>query len=263
MSKEDLMNEHPQRSGHSIGASALAESAVSMLSQRQTTSTAGTRQFVLDHMIRAVCSRAGFDAAAMLDELRGHRLSVDALIDIYVPAAARLLGDMWKRDNIDFATVTVGSLRLQSLLSTASVESLDFIRPVDDALSMLIVVPLGEDHSLGAFILAAQLRRLGTRVELSFCESRPDLVSRFLCDTPDMVLFSASRRATLESIARIVLDFSHVSADLPPLVVGGCLTETDDVAKDISGADLVTRNARDAVTLAAARRRASSERKSS
>jgi len=170
------MNTYSGRSGHSTGASAgasaLAESAVSTLSQRQAMTTSGTRQFVIDHMLRAVCNRAGFDATAMLAELRGHRLSVDAVIDMYVPAVARLLGDMWKEDDIDFATVTVGSMRLQALLSIASVESLDFIRPVDDALAMLVVVPLGEDHSLGAFVLAAQLRRHLCMVQ--FVQDRED-----------------------------------------------------------------------------------------
>lgn len=235
---------------------------MTMVSRRQTMNPAGTRQFVLDHMIRAVCSPSDFDAGAMLDELRGHRLSVDAVVDLYVPTAARLLGDMWKRDDIDFATVTVGALRLQSLLSCASVESLDYIRPVEDALAMLVVVPLGEDHSLGAFVLAAQLRRLGARVDMSFCETRPDLVSRFLSAAPDMVLFSASCRGTLATVSRLVLDFCNVSADVPPIVVGGCLNEADDVAKDISGADLVTRDARDAVSLASSRRKVSPGRRS-
>lgn len=260
MPKDDLANERVSRSGRSAGTSALAESAVSLLSRRQTMSTTGIRQFVLDHMIRAVCSPRGFDAGEMMDELRGHRLSVDAVIDLYVPTVARVLGEMWKRDEIDFATVTVGTLRLQSLLSAASFESLDFIRPVDDALSMLLVVPQGEDHSLGAFVLAAQLRRLGARVDLSFCESRSDLLSRFLCDPPDIVLFSASCRATLASISRNVLDFSQVSADLPPIVVGGCLSDSDDVAKDISGADLISRDAGEVIALASSHRRSSTGR---
>lgn len=257
MLQDDLMNSYSARSGHSIGASALAESAVSMLSQRQAMTATGTRQFVIDHMVRAVCNRGGFDAAGILDELRGHRLSVDAVIDIYVPTVARLLGDMWKEDDIDFATVTVGSMRLQSLLSIASVESLDFIRPVDDAIAMLVVVPLGEDHSLGAFVLAAQLRRLGARVDMSFCESGSDLLSRYLCDTPDMVLFTASGRATLESISRSVLNFQKVSERIPPVIVGGYLGEAEDVAKDISGADLVSRDAREIMTLASDLRRSS------
>lgn len=255
MPQDEFMNER-SRAGQSFGASALAESAMSMLSRRQTVSPSGTRQFVLDHMVRAACSRSSFDAGEMLDELRGHRLSVDAVIDLYVPAAARMLGDMWNRDEIDFATVTVGSMRLQALLSTASVESLDFIRPVDDALSMLLVVPLGEDHTLGAYVLAAQLRRLGARVDMSFCETQSDLVSRFLCDATDVVLFTASCSRTLENISGTVRDFGRVSADLPPLIVGGCLSETDDDARTISGVDVVTRDARDVVKLASGVRKA-------
>jgi methylmalonyl-CoA mutase cobalamin-binding subunit len=119
-------------------------------------------------------------------------------------------------------------------------------------------VPLGEDHTLGAYVLAAQLRRLGARVDMSFCESHSDLVSRFLCNTADVVLFTASCSRTLENISRIVQDFRLVSSSLPPMVVGGCLSETSDEAKDISGADVVTRDAKEVIKLASGFRRSSS-----
>ncbi len=237
----------------SAGASALAESAVSILSRRQSITQRGARQFILDHLTRAVLSRGDFHADDMLDELRGHRLSVDAVIDVYVPAVARRLGEMWQDDVADFASVTVGSLRLQTLLSLASAESLDFASDIHRSTTVLVVIPLGEQHSLGAFVLAAQLRRLGARIDVSFCEMPEDLVSRVLCDPPDGIMFTASCRATLETVSRIVLDISKVLATPPLFAIGGGLGETASVAKEITGVDVVTSAARDAMTLVSAR----------
>lgn len=261
-----MPSEEPFRAstrGHrqTIGASLLADSAVSVLSQRQGVAPSGARQFILDHLKRAVLSRGDFDPSAMLAELRGHRLSVDAIIDTYVPAMARILGEAWLEDDLDFASVTVGSMRLQSLLSIASVESLDFIRPVDNAVSMLVVIPIGEQHTLGAFVLAAQLRRLGVRVEMSYSEPATELVTRVLGHVPDMILFTASSQATLESVQRLVQDIAQVTPEPPLFVLGGVLVQPDETAKDISGFDLVSCHARDAVALAVERQTNAPEQK--
>ncbi|MFK7876963.1 MAG: B12-binding domain-containing protein [Paracoccaceae bacterium] len=230
------------------GASALAQTAVTELTRRQGVTPSGARQFILDHMMRSILSRGDFDPNQMLTEMRGHRLSVDAVIDIYVPAAARILGEMWQTDDIDFASVTVGSMRLQALLSIASVESLDFVRPLENAMHMVIAVPLGEQHTLGAFVLGAQLRRLGVRVDVSFCERAPDFASRVLCDPPEAILFTASCRATLETVSQLVLNARKILPGPPVLVLGGSATGSTGEAKEISGVDLVTQSARDVVS---------------
>jgi hypothetical protein len=236
-------------------------SAVSVLSERQSVTAGGARQFILDHLFRAVTSKQEFDPSRLLDEMRGHRLSVDAIIDTYVPAAACLLGDLWLTDDLDFATVTVGSMRLQSVLSLASFEASNLIRPLENAPFMLLVLPLGEQHSLGVFVLAAQLRRLGARVEVSFSEPAQDLVARVYSEIPDMVLFSASGRATLESIAQTVIEFSKILPQQPLLAVGGSIDLEAERAKDITGVDLVSTSARQALAAATSARGSFSERK--
>lgn len=240
--------------GRAHGAWTLADDAVSTVKQRQATTAAGARQFILDHLLRAVTSRGEFDPGRMLDELRGYRLSTDSVIDIYIPAIARILGEMWQDSTLDFAGVTVGSMRLQSLLSIASTEALDFMRPIDDALFMLVTVPMGEQHFLGAFVLAAQLRRLGARVDVSFSENAQEFVSRVTCDPPDMILFSASGKASLDTVSRLVQEISR-EMDSPPLTsIGGGAADTLRAGGDNSGVDLVSQSAKDALSFAAKRK---------
>lgn len=246
--------------GQSRGTSVLANSAVSLLKERQTTTSSGAKQFLVEYLTQSILNRSGFVPDEILDELRGHRLSVDAIIDIYVPEAARSMGQMWMDDEADFASVTVASMRLQALLSLASSESLHVVRPVNNTVSALIVVPLGEQHTLGTFILAAQLRRLGADVDLSFCETSTDFVSRVFTQQPDMILFTASGRATLETVGQLVLNLSKALPTSPLCVLGGAFVEEDDVAKGISGVDLVTRCAREALSLSMSKRTALSDR---
>lgn len=258
MSKEDHSPRTLVQRHHSLGAAILAESAVSQVSQQQIKTAAGARQFIVEHMTRAALHKGEFSADSLLDELRGHRLSVDAVIDVYVPATARRLGEMWMDDDIDFASVTVGSMRLQTLLSLASSESLEFSRGALETIHALVVVPECEQHSLGAFVLAAQLRRLGVRADMSFCETRTDLISRILSAPPDTIMFTASTRGTLEMIGDIVLDISNVARHRPLTVVGGGLSTASDPIGAICGVDLVTNSARSAVSAAVERKRENS-----
>lgn len=251
MQQDDHSNFPSRGERSTIGTSALAENAVSLLSKRQTKTGVGARQFVLDYLLRSISGRTEFDAGRMLDELRGHRLSVDSVIDIYVPAVARLLGELWMENKMDFASVTVGSMRLQALLAVASSEALDFLRPADSSHYMLIAIPEGEQHTLGAFVLAAQLRRMGARVDVSFCERVPDMVSRVICDTPDMILFSASCKTTLATVSQLVLDISKVVPQQPLMAVGGHAAQHSDLIEDMIGIDLVTSKAKEALAFVA------------
>ncbi len=233
----------------SLGPSVLAQDAVSLLTQRQARTPLGARQFIVDHLLRAVLHAGEFNPDHMIEELRGHRLSVDSVIDLYVPTVARLLGEMWQADEINFASVTVATMRLQSILSLAATDVTEVSQVSETSLSVVIAIPLGEQHTLGAFVLAAQLRRLGARVDISFCETGSDFVSRVICAPPDAVLFSASSRGTLETVSQLVLEISRTLEQRPILVLGGSFKVPTEMAKDISGVDLVTNQARDAVSL--------------
>ncbi len=260
MSQDDTYGLSGAPKRHSLGAAVLAENAVSIVKQRQAYTANGARQFIVDHVIQAVLSKTAFHPDDMLSELYGHRLSTDAVIDIYIPATARGLGDKWMTDEVDFASVTVGSMRLQALLSVASAENMDFVRPLDNTLSALIVVPLGEQHTLGAFVLAAQLRRFGAQIDMSFCETSPELSSRLAVDPPDILMFTASCRATLETVAHLVLDICNLLPNAPKFALGGSFAESDEKAKDISGVDMVTRHARDALAFVTRHKRSGPEK---
>lgn len=232
---------------------ALASTVISVLRGRQTTSFDGLRQFVLDHMLRAVLHPGEFAADRLLIELRGYRLTVDAIIDLYVPTTARMLGDRWEEDQINFAQVTIGSMRLQSLLSEASAEALQTAKPIENQIACLVLIPQGEQHFLGASVLAGQLRRLGCDVAMSYDEDFGTLSARLMADMPDLILVTCARRETLESVTNTVQTIRNLTAHPPFVAVGGALqVPTEDVI-ELTGADLVTNSAEAAVNRCAKR----------
>jgi methanogenic corrinoid protein MtbC1 len=232
----------------------LASTVISVLRGRQVVSSEGLRQFVLDHMMRAVLSRGAFSAQSLLFELRGYRLQIDTVIDLYVPKVARLLGDGWVEDRISFAEVTIAVMRLQSLLAEASAaDRVDTVQGVG-RYHTLVLVPQGEQHFLGASVLACQIRRMGHEVDMSFDEEMGSLSARLMQDAPDMILITCSRRETLESVANTVHTIRQAVPRSTLLAVGGAIKMKNDDVMEMTGTDIVTSDAEEALAFCARRR---------
>ena len=236
----------------------FASHVISVLCERQPESTAtGTRQFILDYLVRIIVSPRHFDPVLTLDELRGYRLTLDAIIDLYIPRAAARLGELWIQSELTFADVTIGALRLQAVLGeAASDQSMTGQSGSTDAFSALIIVPKDEQHFLGATVVAAQLRRLGCDTSLSFSETNSQIVDRCRFDNPDMILFSCARPEALETVSKTIKRIRRSMDPAPVIALGGAVRGDIDQMALITGVDLVTNAAKDVVGLCTKRLKA-------
>ena len=93
MAQDDPFGTNRPDGASAAGLVPLAEEVISVLCERQTVTPAGARQIALDYLVRAVTSPAGFDAVLVAAEMSSFRLTHDALIDLYIPEAARQLAN--------------------------------------------------------------------------------------------------------------------------------------------------------------------------
>lgn len=256
MAQDDTFGTNGSLIERGNGVEPLAAQVISMLCERQIVSAAGVRQIAVDYLYRAVLSKSGFDPARVLDELRGFRLTRDAIIDLYVPQVAIQMGDMWMNDEISFSDVTVGALRLQSLMSEASNELVWGGQVSTNVLHALVVVPEGEQHFLGASVVTTQLRRAGCGVSLAIAETQKQIMQRVTGDRPDMILWSCARVEALESVIKTVKKIKASVENVPVLALGGPLRGNADGIKEQVGVDLVTNATADVVGFCAKRKKA-------
>ena len=176
----------------------------------------------------------------------------EELADTYVPAAARQLGTDWCADRIGFAAVTIGSSRLQSLLRGLAPEwRADWGQGDGLGTSVLVLLPDGADHTLGASVLAGRLRRRGFSVRLLVGAPGRSLVAAVRESRFDAVFLSASPSERLDNLRRLV-DCVRIAARPAPIVLGGSILEsgwdsTDLVAE--TGVDHGTSDLDDALSL--------------
>jgi len=157
------------------------------------------------------------------------------------------MGDMWCEDEMGFAEVTIGVARLQSLLRELGPEWRADLQAPADAPVILLATLRDAQHTLGAILLAGQLRRAGYSVRLALDPTPTqiaDLAQRLRFDA---VMISASESESLEKLRQMIDLLRKVKTTAPPVAVGGGVLSIYPNVAQLVGADIATANMDEAV----------------
>ena len=226
----------------STGLGALASRALSVVASRGGRGTRPLREGFVFEMQNVALSFERRSFAPVLGRMTEAGIGPEEIADRYVPALARRLGDLWCEDEMSFAEVTIGTARLMGLLRDLGPEWRADVTLDGDAGAVLLLVAHDVHHTLGATVLAGQLRRRGLSVR-SGIGLRPEEVGRLLVQARfDAVFVSSSRGENLETLRKLVDCVRKAASPVPPIVLGGTILDVHDLAdlKALVGADLVT-----------------------
>ncbi|MFK7837188.1 MAG: B12-binding domain-containing protein [Sulfitobacter sp.] len=180
-------------------------------------------------------------------QMRRARISIPQIAEEYVPAVARRLGDDWLADCLSFSGVTIGSARLQSLLRKLQADW-DQSHEVasNSPPGFLVGVPDGVQHTLGAAVLAGQLRHRGLSVHLDMELTVQELGALISGQNYCGILLSGSALGQLESLRELVQNAKQQSRSTPVIIGGPILDQADDILLQTQ-ADFVTNDVHDAL----------------
>lgn len=220
----------------------LAEKALTVLAE----STGASEAWVASRLVKlsdAFLSNDPEDAKRVMDKVLARGFSVDETIDLVLPEVARNLGDRWFADDISFVDVSIGTARLQETVRELRARDVKSRLPVADDARVLLVIPSPEEHTLGVFIAADQLRRHGLIVELSVAERRNDLMKRLQSRHYRMIGITASGVRSLASVREIVTTIRRYSQGFVPIALGGAVKEMEqsrlqNLPIDLIGTDI-------------------------
>lgn len=176
-------------------------------------------------------------------------ISPEELADDYVPALARQMGDAWCKDEMSFAGVTIGVSRLQSLLRELGPAWAGDTLAQPDAPNVMLVVGKDVYHTLGAMVLAGQLRRRGLSVNIQLGVTADEVVVALKQGDYDALFLSASVGESLESLRKIVESVSTSIEEAPPIVIGGTILENELDICAATGASCVSSDPDEAIAL--------------
>lgn len=206
------------------------------------------------------------DVTAFVDAIRGQEdglavqyvrdlvatgTPIDAIyIDLLAPTARRL-GMLWDADECDFVEVTVAMGRIQRLLRDLSQVFLADAGRLETVGSVLLTCVPGEQHTLGAIIVAEFMLRDGWRVLVGAPWTEGDLLTLVSAEWFDVVGFSVGCENRLSTLKREIRRLRSASRNpnVRVMVGGKVFVDDHDMVSRV-GADAFATDAREAPVIA-------------
>jgi len=190
--------------------------------------TSFTGQSALDLgqiQILAQACLQGLDAARQV--VFGWQRQGQSLENIYlqgITPCARLLGEWWCADRLDFSMTTIASAHLQQLLHEFSSEFLQEAPQQRQPWSLLLLTEPGAQHSMGLFMLSEFFKRAGWLVTVAVPQDVTEFKRQFQSEWFDVVGISVSTDRHLDTLANLLPSLRQNSDNLGLRVfVGGPL----------------------------------------
>jgi methylmalonyl-CoA mutase cobalamin-binding subunit len=222
------------------GVSQFATEVVARLVARDGTGSVEPRDSLVSRFMDAVRSSDPAAFEALKPELKRARISAATLAEVYIPEVARRLGQGWDDDCISFAEVTMGVARLQAILREIGTTWVADEATVVSSATVLMVLPSGEQHTLGALCAAGWLRRRGISVCLRIAPTTADLADLLASRSFDGAMISIACEDKVDVCAMLVQTLRDHSVNDMRVAVGGAITALGDDALKATGADIVT-----------------------
>ena len=236
-----------QRSEAAGPLESLASEALRVLAEQRAAGPAVMSGDVVT-FLRSSVLKMDVRSSDMISGLREREVSDEDIIDIYIPEVARRLGEDWIADRLGFADVTIGSSRLQSML-----RELVLTQKADDyttrSAGVAIMVLASEFHTLGAMVLATQLRRMGVSARLFLGVSVDHGAEELRTERFDAVFVSGSSFKLLAELKTFIKKLRLETGGKVPIVVGGPIVDLNDNVKTVVGADFATTDPVEALRL--------------
>ena len=217
----------------------LTRRALDAVAERQRGLATGASDWTIAQFRALALRGTEDDLAEFVAPMLRAGVPADLIEDHFIPETARRLGEDWLSDACSFAEVTIGSARLQSALRALDRAGDGALPVMATGASVLLLVPEGEDHTIGAFVAARQLRRRGVEVALRINASVDDVLPEVMDGLCRAVLVSWGDSARIEALARVVARLRAACGEGMPVILGGAFRRPEgDLCKAL-GADLL------------------------
>ncbi len=238
----------PRRAARAEGAAARPSGGAVCPSASAEASGERLDEALMESIARAVLAPDRAASAREMRVLRESGVDSGTIIDAFIPAVARRFGEGWLDSGHSFAEVTIAVSRLQAWLRDLDGPLLDDPFRLD-APEILLIVPEGCHHTLGAMVAMSRFRRLGALVRLSLGQDARAIGTLMRRQRFDMVAVSAAGNEDLEFLHAILDQVRSGAGSPPPVVVGGPILAHNPDAAALIGADHASSDPEEALAL--------------
>jgi len=160
-------------------------------------------------------------AAKIIFDLRAEGMKPNQIYLKKLAAAARMLGEKWESDELSFAQVTVGTVRIFAIMRSMR----HLFEPdvsVLDKTAVFAAVP-GEDHTLGVQMAADLFRKDGWEIELKLGLDQNQLVEEIEKSPSRIVGLSFGGEHSIDALSRLVVALQICRPQVKVFVCGSSI----------------------------------------
>ncbi len=227
----------------------LRSFAMRVVSELRRSAASAQRSFSSDLAEQIVAyARSGDQSrlSAIYSELQRRRITADEVMDIYLPHAVSVIGHQWHEEEIDILHASMACARMQNVLREIGHAWVSDRSGRQGNGRVLLTLPVGEQHTLGAMLAANQLRWRGVSVKVMLLPQISELREIMERNRFHAVFISVSNLSSLPPCAAMVRELRALSVPDMPIIIGGGLVSNEIVGNDpgriaeMTGANLVT-----------------------
>jgi methanogenic corrinoid protein MtbC1 len=175
-------------------------------------------------------------AAQIVLSLRSDGTKAEDIHLTYLAGAARMLGDLWDENRIDFAAVTLGTGRLFAIMRGMR-HLFEPTFPVHDKTAIFASVP-GEDHTLGVRMATDLFRKEGWEIALKVGLDHDVLVAQIEHEPTGIVGLSIGGEHSMEPLSKLVVAL-HICCPQALILVCGQDVEKTRPVLELMGLDAI------------------------
>jgi MerR family transcriptional regulator, light-induced transcriptional regulator len=190
---------------------------------------------------------------ALIERLMADGLTADSMLVDLVAPAARLLGQRWEDDTLDFMSVTYGLVLMHEMVHALGYEVHNGPQGSSVMRRVMLASAPGSQHVLGLSIVSEFFRKAGWQVVLEVSPSRGELCRAVGNEWFDLLGISVGLESQLADLPALVGMLRSASRNpQPPVLLGGpVFLVRDDLGSTQFGAQAICRDARESLALAA------------
>lgn len=222
------------------GITRFAADVVAKVVSRDAAASVALKEPLLAAVMDAARAAGPGGLDRLMADFRRARVSQEALADHYIPEVARRLGRAWEEDAASFADVSIGSARLQAFLNEIGRSWAADGTEGAAGSTVLLVVPGGEQHTLGARVAAGWMRRKGISVCLRIAPTTAELAAILAQRRFDGAMISVACHEKLETCTGLVKTLRGETSDGLRIALGGAILGRGEDIATVSGVDIVT-----------------------
>jgi len=140
---------------------------------------------------------------------------------VALATAARMLGEKWESDELSFAQVTIGTVRIFAIMRSMR-HLFEPDVPVLEKTAIFAAVP-GEDHTLGVQMAADLFRKDGWEIELKLGLDQDQLVEEIENSPSRIVGLSFGGDRSIDALSRLVVALQICRPQVKVFVCGSSI----------------------------------------